>query len=91
MNYGKAFREIREEKGLSRSDVARRIGCTTSSLSKIENGKVTPKEKTIARFCLITYTPMARFYTLAFDMTDFSLISAINLVKPRENPTSINH
>lgn len=75
MNYGKAFRELREEKGLSRAEIANRIGCTPSALSKIESGKVRPKEKTIEKFCVMTSTQIARFYTLALTREDFSLIS----------------
>lgn len=84
MNFGKAFRELREEKSLSRAKVAKRIGCTPSALSKIESGKVTPKDKTIAEFCLMTKTPMARFYTLAFESTDFSLFSIASILTARD-------
>ena len=71
MNYGKAFREIREEQGLSRTEVAKQIGCTPSALSKIENGKTVPKEKTIAKFCVAYGIPIAYFYTRAFTREDF--------------------
>ena len=84
MNYGKAFRELREENGFSRADVAKQIGCTPSALSKIENGKTVPKEKTIAKFCLMTRTPMARFYTLALEKDDFSLVSIGNRLTDKD-------
>lgn len=73
MNYGKAFKELREEKGLSRTDVAKQIGCTPSALSKIERNKVQPKPITIDAFCVICETPIARFYNLAFDADDFEI------------------
>lgn len=53
MNYGKAFKEIREEQNLSRAEVAKQIGCTASALSKIERGKVVPKHVTIETFCIM--------------------------------------
>lgn len=84
MNYGKAFKEIREEQGLSRAEVAKQIGCTPSALSKIENGKTVPKEKTIAKFCLLARVPLARFYTLAFEKRDFSLLSATDRLSPKD-------
>lgn len=84
MNFGKAFKELREEKGISRAEVAKQIGCTPSALSKIESGKVTPKEKTIAKFCLMTRTPMARFYTLALEKDDFSLVSIGNRLTAKD-------
>lgn len=71
MNYGKAFKELREEKGLSRAKVAKQIGCTPSALSKIESGKVTPKEKTIAKFCTIANIPMAYFLNRALTSMDY--------------------
>lgn len=71
MNYGKAFKELREEKGLSRAEVAKQIGCTKSALSKIENCRVLPRDKTIANFCAILLVPLARFYTLCFGPDDF--------------------
>ena len=71
MNYGKAFRQIREEQGLSRSEVSKKIGCTPSALCKIENGQVLPKKATIAAFCLATKTPVARLCTLSFEAHDF--------------------
>ena len=84
MNYGKAFKTIREEQGLSRTEVASEIGCTPSALSKIENGKVVPKEKTIAKFCLLARVPMARFYTIAFEKSDFSLLSSTDRLSPKD-------
>lgn len=71
MNYGKAFREIREEKKATRLIVAKALGCTPSALSKIENGKVVPKTATIQRLCTNYSVPLARFYTLAFEPSDF--------------------
>ena len=44
---------------------------TTSALSKIENGKTVPKKKTIAKLCMNCAVPLARFYTLAFEASDF--------------------
>ena len=71
MNYGKAFKELREEKGLSRTDVAKQIGCTPSALSKIENGKTIPKRITIHKFCAITHAPIAYFYAKTMDLEDY--------------------
>ena len=71
MNYGKAFKEIREERGFSRPAVASKIGCTPSALSKIENGRTTPKEKTISRFCAVAQVPVAYFYQKALSMEDY--------------------
>ena len=71
MNFGKAFKEIREEKKLSRAEVAKQIGCTQSALSKIENSRVIPKPATIANFCVSYRVPVARFYIMSFTEEDF--------------------
>ena len=71
MNFGKAFKEIREEKKLSRAEVAKQIGCTQSALSKIENSRVIPKPATIANFCVSYRVPVARFYIMSFTAEDF--------------------
>jgi len=77
MNYGKAFRELREENNLSRADVAKQIGCTASALSKIERGKVVPKQATIDTFCVMMRVPIAGFYFRTFTMEDFGHIDPI--------------
>lgn len=71
MNLGKAFKEIREEKKASRQIVAKALGITPGALWKIENGKVVPKPATIQRLCDNYSVPPARFYTLAFEPSDF--------------------
>lgn len=77
MNFGKAFKEIREEQNLSRTEVARMICAHPSALSKIENGKTKPKHKTIEAFCIICRVPVARFYSLAFEPQDFGAVDPI--------------
>lgn len=77
MNYGKAFKEIRDEQGLSRTEVAKLLGCTPSALSKIERGKTHPKPQTIEAFCLFMRIPIARFYFEAFTREDFESIDPI--------------
>lgn len=73
MNYGKTFKTIRDEKMASRSIVAKGLGCTQSALSKIENGRVIPKQATIERLCKLYGIPLARFYCLAFESEDFTI------------------
>ena len=72
MNYAKAFKKIREENGLSRSDMAKTLEMTPGALWKIENGRVLPKQATIEAACFATKTPLARFFTLAFEPRDFA-------------------
>lgn len=71
MNYGKAFKEIREEEQISRVSIAKQIGCTPSALSKIENGKATPKFATIRKFCAVTHIPVAYFYAKTMCLEDY--------------------
>lgn len=72
MNIGKAMQTIREEQGLSRPEMAKKLGVTAGALWKIENKKVSPKNATIDLFCIITRTPVARLYVLAMEEADFT-------------------
>lgn len=72
MNIGKAMQTIREENGLTRKDLAEKLGCTTTALWKTENGRTKPKQSTIDMLCFVTRTPLARFYLLAFEARDFA-------------------
>jgi len=72
------MKKIREEKGLSRRELADKIGVTVTALWKIENGKTRPKDMTINYFCFVLGIPLARLYTLAFDDRDFAPIPSIN-------------
>lgn len=71
MNYGKAFKELREEEGLSRAEVAKQISCTPSALSKIESGRTVPKQTTIHKFCATLHVPIAYFYAKTMDLEDY--------------------
>lgn len=74
MNFGKAFRKIREEQNRSRGEVARLINCTPSALSRIENSRTVPKWKTIETFCAMCRVPIARFYAEAFEPGDYGAV-----------------
>lgn len=71
MNIGKAMMQLREEAGLSRREMAAKLGIQPTSLWKIDNGRVEPKTSTIARFCEIIGTPIAYLYIKAFTIEDF--------------------
>lgn len=71
MNYAKAFKEIREEAGLTRPELAKELGVTPTALWKIENSRTTPKEKTIMALCNLVHIPPAYFYNLAAVSTDY--------------------
>ena len=71
MNYGKAFKSIREEVHISRTSMAKQIYCTPSALSKIENGRTVPKRTTIHKFCAVAHVPIAYFYAKTMDLEDY--------------------
>ena len=47
MNVGKTIKTIREEQGLSRRELAEKLGIKPSSLWKVETAHVYPKKATI--------------------------------------------
>ena len=73
MNFGKAFKESREEMELTREKAAEMTGCTISAFSKIERGKTIPKQSTIEKFCKRIGIPIARFFYYAMESQDFRL------------------
>jgi transcriptional regulator with XRE-family HTH domain len=77
MNIGKAMQMIREENGLSRPEMAKKLTVTAGALWKIENNKTKPKPATIDYFCFVTRTPLARLYLLALEARDFAPYASV--------------
>ena len=71
MNYGKVFKEIREEMNLSRQELATKLGITKSALWKIENGISTPKPSTIVALSSVSGMPVARIQIGSIEPKDF--------------------
>lgn len=71
MNLGKVFKTERERLGVSRTEMAKRLGLTVSALWKIEAGKTQPKSGTIKKFCDDALIPLAYFYSCAMEREDY--------------------
>lgn len=71
MNIGKAMKNIREERGISRPAMARELGITASALWKIENGKTAPKQGTIDKFSKTLNVSIAWLYIESLEAVDF--------------------
>ena len=71
MNIGEAMKKIREERNVSRVELAKGLGVTPSALSKIEREKVCPKNTTIERFCKVFHLPLAYVYQQSFTIEDY--------------------
>jgi transcriptional regulator with XRE-family HTH domain len=52
MTFPELFRSLRQERGLSMSDVARNCGIHKTAIQKIESGVQLPKGKTLRLMCL---------------------------------------
>ncbi|HAU87297.1 MAG TPA: hypothetical protein DCW90_17970, partial [Lachnospiraceae bacterium] len=50
---GRKLSELRMERGLSRSDLATKIGMSKSSIEKYETGAANPSDKVADRICMI--------------------------------------
>lgn len=62
MDLGKQLKRIRSEKNLTLSDVAQAVNLTASSLSQIENGKITPTITTLEAILQYYHIPMSVFF-----------------------------
>lgn len=59
----KLLRDVREEKGLTQTDVAERLGQTQSFVSKIERGERRLDLLELRSFCNAVEIPLGRFIT----------------------------
>ena len=71
MNLGKAMKSIREDRGIGRPEMARKLSVTQSALWKIEAGKTFPKRRTLDKFCTETKISLALLYVKALEESDF--------------------
>jgi len=71
MDIGKAMMEIREAKGISRSEMAKALGIMSQSVWKIEKGKSWPKPKTIEKFCEVAKVPLVYLYNKSLTVEDY--------------------
>ena len=73
MDYGKAFKNVRESAGYSRAEIAEQLGITPNALWKIENKRTTPKQNTIVKFCRFMGVPLAFLFISALETQDYKL------------------
>ena len=59
MEIGKTMRDIRVKAGMTQSELRKGLNVAQPSLSRIENGRTTPKWNTIARFCEVSGVSLA--------------------------------
>ena len=71
MDYGKVFKKIREDKGMSRPELSKELKVTKSALWKIENRQSVPKQATIESLSKLTGVPVARIIIESIEPEDF--------------------
>ena len=71
MDIGNAMMEIREQAGISRPEMAAKLGITRQAMWKIETGRCWPKQKVIEKFCEISRTPLGYLYVKAITIEDY--------------------
>lgn len=72
MDIGKAMLEIREAVGISRKDMAEKLGIRPQSVWKIEKNKSVPKLSTIEKFCHVTNIPLAYLLLRSITREDYT-------------------
>ena len=70
MNYARALREVREAAGLSKRDLAERIGCDASFMTHIESGRRKPSLETLEQISNVLSVPVHLFMLRAADPED---------------------
>ncbi|HVX26160.1 MAG TPA: helix-turn-helix transcriptional regulator [Parafilimonas sp.] len=69
MNLGKAIKEIRKQKGLTQSELAKAANLTQAALSQIENGK-RPGIQTLKKISKALKIPESLIYANSIEKTD---------------------
>jgi transcriptional regulator with XRE-family HTH domain len=62
MQIGPRIRQLREEKGLSQTQVEEKSGILRTSLSRYENGHQMPTLETLERIAATLDVPLYRFF-----------------------------
>lgn len=61
MEYSALFAQIRQELNISQQDMAIRMGCPRTMISKLENNGCIPTLPTLEKFCRTVGLPMYQF------------------------------
>jgi transcriptional regulator with XRE-family HTH domain len=70
MNFGNAIKKIRVHLGLNQKDLADICDISQNSLSQIECGLKSPKERTLDKIARILNVPLPLLYLLAIEQKD---------------------
>jgi len=84
MNYGKAFKTLRFNWGITQTQVAKKVGITQTYLSQIEGGTKIPSQDVIDKICKNYGIPFFFVAWLAFEDTDVkkSKLASFKAIKP---------
>lgn len=69
MNIGKAIRDLRKQKGLSQSQLAKAANITQAALSGIENGN-SPNSANLEKISFCLGVPVSLIYAVAIEKGD---------------------
>ncbi|MBP8081953.1 MAG: helix-turn-helix domain-containing protein [Spirochaetes bacterium] len=91
MNIGRLLKKIRTEKGFSLSTVAEAVNLTPSSLSQIENSKISPSISSLSDVLNFYRVPMSEFFK-QIEHKDLLIVksSEIESLKTNNMGVSIN-
>lgn len=82
MTLGENIRRIRKEKGLSQSELGKRIGVSYQQIGQYENGKRNPKIETIDKIASALGVKIADI-TQSFKISDYKKTSEFNRLERR--------
>ena len=85
MYIGARLQLVRKSKGLSQRELAKRVGVTNSTISLIEQNKVSPSVSSLKKVLDGIPISLADFFTLDMDigLPDSPFYSAAELTSPR--------
>lgn len=82
MSIGKIIKRIREERGMSQQELAKKAGILNqTSISQIESGKKMPREKNLRKICKALGVTIGGLHLLAVDDSDIKTKNGKELYK----------
>ena len=91
MNIGRLLKKIRSERGFHLSTVAEAVSLTPSSLSQIENSKITPSISSLSDILKFYRIPMSEFFK-QIEQRDLIIVrlNEVDSLKTKDSGVTVN-
>lgn len=89
-SIGETIRELRKAKGYTQEELGRKINCKKGSISKIENGQISPRLETLNALAKALGTNLSYILRDTLDEEDYQLTTVKSLIERFVRITTVN-